>query len=77
MNARRMTKYMVWVLALATGLMACDKKENPATASGGETLVRIGSVSPLTGPQAHLGTADAGAGGAGNRTAARACGAQG
>ncbi|MGA9033207.1 MAG: branched-chain amino acid ABC transporter substrate-binding protein [Sulfuricaulis sp.] len=55
MNARRMMKNMVWLLVLATGLTACDKKENAATGPGGETMVRIGSVSPLTGPQAHLG----------------------
>ncbi len=55
MNGRRMTKCMMWVLVLATGLTACDKKENAATGPGGETMVRIGSVSPLTGPQAHLG----------------------
>ena len=46
---------MMWVLVLATGLTACDKQENAATGPGGETMVRIGSVSPLTGPQAHLG----------------------
>lgn len=50
-----MTKCMLWVLVLATGLTACDKQENSATGPGGETMVRIGSVSPLTGPQAHLG----------------------
>ena len=55
MNARRMTKCMMWVLALVTGLTACDRKENSAMGPNGETMVRIGSVSPLTGPQAHLG----------------------
>ena len=55
MNWRRMTKCTMWVLVLATGLAACDRKENAATGPGGETMVRIGSVSPLTGPQAHLG----------------------
>jgi len=54
-NGRRMNQIMMSVLALAIGLTACSKKENAVTGTGGETVVRIGSVSPLTGPQAHLG----------------------
>jgi len=54
-NGRRMNLIMMSVLALAIGLTACSKKENAVTGTGGETVVRIGSVSPLTGPQAHLG----------------------
>ena len=50
-----MTKCMMWALVLTAGLAACDKKDNSATGPSGETMVRIGSVSPLTGPQAHLG----------------------
>jgi branched-chain amino acid transport system substrate-binding protein len=43
---------MPWAMMLALGLSACGQKQEAAT--GGRT-VRIGSVSPLTGPQAHLG----------------------
>lgn len=46
---------LVTVLGLAGLLLAgCGKKEAPRTASG-ELIIRIGSVAPLTGPQAHLG----------------------
>jgi branched-chain amino acid transport system substrate-binding protein len=54
-NVRRMSKWMAWGLVLALGLGACGKKENAATDASGDMIVRIGSVSPLTGPQAHLG----------------------
>lgn len=37
--------------ALAAGLAGCGKHEQPK----GELIVKIGSVAPLTGPQAHLG----------------------
>lgn len=45
------------VLAIATILSfsACDKKEKTAPVPAAETLIRIGSIAPLTGPQAHLG----------------------
>ncbi|MBI5611451.1 MAG: branched-chain amino acid ABC transporter substrate-binding protein [Gammaproteobacteria bacterium] len=36
---------------LAAGLVGCGKQET----SKGELIVKIGSVAPLTGPQAHLG----------------------
>ncbi|OGI39204.1 MAG: branched chain amino acid ABC transporter substrate-binding protein [Candidatus Muproteobacteria bacterium RBG_16_62_13] len=46
---------LVTVLGLAGLLLAgCGKREAPRTASG-ELIIRIGSVAPLTGPQAHLG----------------------
>jgi branched-chain amino acid transport system substrate-binding protein len=51
-----MTQWAVWAFVLALGLSACGKKEETATgASAGEMTVKIGQVSPLTGPQAHLG----------------------
>ena len=50
-----MIKWMAWGLVLVLGLGACGKKESTATDASGEMIVRIGSVSPLTGPQAHLG----------------------
>jgi branched-chain amino acid transport system substrate-binding protein len=48
-------KYQGRVLAIAAVALfmaaGCEKKE----AAGGETVIKIGSVAPLTGPQAHLG----------------------
>ncbi|MEW6330073.1 MAG: branched-chain amino acid ABC transporter substrate-binding protein [Pseudomonadota bacterium] len=56
MSGPRMTQWTVWAFALALGLNACGKKEEAATgADAGEMTVKIGQVSPLTGPQAHLG----------------------
>lgn len=42
----------ILVAALALNLTACSK--NPETANG-ELVIKIGTVSPLTGPQSHLG----------------------
>jgi len=51
-----MTKWTVWAFALALGLSACGKKEETASGTtASEMTVKIGQVSPLTGPQAHLG----------------------
>jgi branched-chain amino acid transport system substrate-binding protein len=51
-----MTKWAVWAFALTLGLNACGKKEETASgATASEMTVKIGQVSPLTGPQAHLG----------------------
>jgi len=56
MNGPRMTKWTVWAFALALGLSACGKKEETASGTtASEMTVKIGQVSPLTGPQAHLG----------------------
>ncbi len=56
MSGPRMTQWTVWVFALALGLNACGKKEETAGGTAaGEMTVKIGQVSPLTGPQAHLG----------------------
>ena len=52
MRGSRMTQWTVWAFVLALGLNACGKKEETAA---GEMTVKIGQVSPLTGPQAHLG----------------------
>jgi branched-chain amino acid transport system substrate-binding protein len=52
MNNKPVSIAMVFALALA--LAACGKKEEAQTA-GGEVIVKIGSVAPLTGPQAHIG----------------------
>jgi branched-chain amino acid transport system substrate-binding protein len=40
-------------LLCAVACAACDKSKTPT--AGGELTVRIGSVAPLTGPQAHFG----------------------
>lgn len=56
MNKWRMTQGIALALVLALNLGACGKKEETATGKApDETIVRIGQVSPLTGPQAHLG----------------------
>ena len=56
MSASQMSKWTVCLFALALSLGACGKKEESAIATtAGEVTVRIGQVSPLTGPQAHLG----------------------
>ena len=55
MSGSRVMQWAVWAFALALGLSACGKKDESAGASAGEMMVKIGQVSPLTGPQAHLG----------------------
>ena len=39
---------------LLLSLVACGKKEAPL-AAGGEEIIKIGAIQPLTGPQAHIG----------------------
>jgi branched-chain amino acid transport system substrate-binding protein len=52
---KSLTRMLMAVMATVVVMAACDKKnEAPKTASG-EMIVKIGQVSPLTGPQAHLG----------------------
>lgn len=41
----------ILTLGLALGLAGCQKTET----QDGAQVVRIGSVAPLTGPQAHIG----------------------
>ena len=56
MNGSSTTKWTLWLFALALALTACSKKEETARGTAdGEITVKIGQVSPLTGPQAHLG----------------------
>ena len=45
------TALLLTMLALA----GCGKTASDQAAASGEQVVRIGSVAPLTGPQAHLG----------------------
>ena len=44
-------------VCLTIALSACDKKSETVTsaAGAGSVIVKLGSVAPLTGPQAHLG----------------------
>jgi len=60
---RRHILAMITSLTLVAALSACGKKEQGTTpkteaanAPQDQTVVRIGSASPLTGPQAHIGT---------------------
>ncbi|WP_374278854.1 branched-chain amino acid ABC transporter substrate-binding protein [Azonexus sp.] len=48
-------KLSVVALSVACALAACGQKEEPKPAGAPETVVRIGHVAPMTGPQAHLG----------------------
>jgi branched-chain amino acid transport system substrate-binding protein len=43
------------LMAIALSAAGCSKKGEVAKTANGELIVRIGSVGPLTGPQAHLG----------------------
>ncbi len=47
------TRLLHWATLVATSLLINGCGDKPA--SNGSTIVRIGQVSPLTGPQAHLG----------------------
>ncbi len=54
MRSRFHARLLLVVLCL--GLASCGKRENAEQqAAAGEETVKIGSVAPLTGPQAHLG----------------------
>lgn len=56
MKMYRMRKSIGFAFCLALGLAACGKTNNTGSvAATGETVVQIGSVAPLTGPQATLG----------------------
>lgn len=56
MKGPPLTKWTLWLFVLTLALSACSKKEETTTGTtGGELTVKIGQVSPLTGPQAHLG----------------------
>ena len=47
-------RLMAAMMAVAI-MTACGKKDEVAKTATGEMIVKIGQVSPLTGPQAHLG----------------------
>ena len=48
-------RMLLAVMATVVLLVACGKKDEAAKTASGELIVKIGQVSPLTGPQAHLG----------------------
>lgn len=47
----------LFLLFIASFLMACNKTDSPATSASNadEMVILIGAVAPLTGPQAHIG----------------------
>lgn len=53
----RLNHRLLAVFLLAAGMLAvgCSKKSETAKTADGVLIVRIGSVAPLSGPQAHLG----------------------
>jgi len=53
MKASQTVTWIAWILFLTIGLAGCSKKEEKV--EGAAEIIRIGSVAPLTGPQAHLG----------------------
>ncbi len=56
MNTPRTLKSAAFLFALMFTLVACSKKDDATTSSSAdELIVKIGSVAPLTGPQAALG----------------------
>ncbi len=47
-------KLAITIIAVGS-LTACERHEDAASDTGKEVTIRLGSVAPLTGPQAHLG----------------------
>lgn len=55
MYPRYLNRRLMAVMMAVAAMAACGKKDETAKTATGEMIVRIGQVSPLTGPQAHLG----------------------
>ena len=55
MYSKYLNHALMAVLITAAVLTACGKKNEAAKTASGELIVKIGQVSPLTGPQSHLG----------------------
>lgn len=55
MYPRYLNRRLMAVLMAVAIMTACGKKDEVAKTATGEMIVKIGQVSPLTGPQAHLG----------------------
>jgi branched-chain amino acid transport system substrate-binding protein len=54
-NLRFLNRTLVAVMVTVVVAAACSKKDEAPKTANGEVVVKIGQVSPLTGPQAHLG----------------------
>ena len=55
MYSRSLNRTLMAVMATVVVASACSKKDEVPKTAGSEMIVKIGQVSPLTGPQAHLG----------------------
>ncbi|HWR87822.1 MAG TPA: branched-chain amino acid ABC transporter substrate-binding protein [Acidiferrobacterales bacterium] len=55
MYSRSLNRTLMAVMATVVVATACSKKDETPKTAGSEMIVKIGQVSPLTGPQAHLG----------------------
>lgn len=55
MSEKSSSRTGVTVLAMLAMLTACSKQDATPKTAQGELIVKIGQVSPLTGPQSHLG----------------------
>jgi len=53
--SRFLNRTLMAVMATVVVASACSKKDEVPKTAGSEMIVKIGQVSPLTGPQAHLG----------------------
>jgi len=54
-HSRFLNRTIMTVLAAVVMATACGKKDEAAKSADGALIIRIGQVSPLTGPQSHLG----------------------
>ena len=55
MYTKSLNHMLMAVMATLVLVAACSKKDEAPKTASGEMIVKIGQVSPLTGPQAHLG----------------------
>ena len=55
MYSKSLNRMLMAVMATVVVMAACSKKDEAPKTASGEMIVKIGQVSPLTGPQAHLG----------------------
>jgi len=55
MYSKSLNRMLMAVMATVVMMAACSKKDEAPKTANGEMIVKIGQVSPLTGPQAHLG----------------------
>ena len=55
MYPRSLNRTLMAVMVTVAVVAACGKKDEAPKTATGEMIVKIGQVSPLTGPQAHLG----------------------